>query len=197
MEKATGNTTTLPKALQDAYRSINSYKRSDRQTISAHLARPILLVSFPGHTVHAEFQLIAFHVFIESIATWRSNRHCSNWLSPLIIALITYAKYKKENSWILSQSIDNIFWGALSLWSFPTTSFLPYFLSPSLPSLGSLSSCFVTLCCDSCDLFHLPQVNLQPLWIPTGRTPASDSLLVMIVFIVQTCIACTGDPSSA
>ena len=53
-----------------------------------------------------------------------------------------------------------------------------------------------TLCSNSSDLLDSAQIHFDPLRISTGSTPASNSLLIVVVFEVQTSILCTGNPTS-
>ena len=53
-----------------------------------------------------------------------------------------------------------------------------------------------TLCSNSSDLLDSAKIHFNPLWISTGSTPASNSLLIVVIFEVQTSILCTGNPTA-
>ena len=62
-------------------------------------------------------------------------------------------------------------------------------LSLSLKTSTTYYYC-VTLRCYCCDLLDSFQVNLDPLF-PAGSTARSDSLAILIILRIQTCIPCT------
>ena len=53
-----------------------------------------------------------------------------------------------------------------------------------------------TLCSNSSDLLDSAKIHFNPLWISTGSAPASNSLLIVVIFEVQTSIPCTSNPTS-